>query len=256
MLHLSSSDNSPDGELSDAALEIDGTTTYMFVWIPTARNLRLLPIAGPSDPAPPIATWFNFLNNREKSTVWWNLVTEKMTLYVSGGIPWRWRRIAFTFKGPLFLNVAGVDESNWFYYFGGYEMGYRRPWFGGDFNITRFSSIRDTIFRGTVGIDWASPFDAALETRHISVKMDHTITLSPANEVGKGITLKKVHHMKHNLNYGDFEVGGQMVSSTFSTNGKPGMGDYYIVDIFAPYTLDAESTLSVSTQATGYWHER
>ena len=63
--------------------------------------------------------------------------------------------------------------------------------------------------------------------------------------------------MNHNLVYGDDEVGGQEATTLFSTEGKAGMGDYYVVDLFQPSFGAGESdTLYFRPQATLYWHER
>lgn len=226
----------------------------MFAWIPTARDLRELIPTGTEQP---LLQHFNQLNMREQSDVFWRLVKERMSIAVVGGQPWRWRRICFTMKGDRFwLEPGGIDESNWLYYYGGSTAGYRRSWFGGSSSGTRYAIMRSYIFRGAEGLDWNSPFDAEIETRHIRVLHDKRITLNPGNDVGRGMEIKKVHEIDKNFSYGDEEFQGTYTTSPFSSEGKPGMGDYYVVDFFAPFVFDDTSTLTINSVATCYWHER
>lgn len=63
--------------------------------------------------------------------------------------------------------------------------------------------------------------------------------------------------MNANLLYDDDEAGTSMVPSYFSTEGRAGMGDYYVLDIIAAGS-GATSTdqLTFNPQTTLYWHER
>jgi len=48
-----------------------------------------------------------------------------------------------------------------------------------------------------------------------------------------------------------------MTDSAVSVDGKAGMGNYYVVDIFRKHGVnDDQSTLTFTPEATFYWHEK
>ena len=63
--------------------------------------------------------------------------------------------------------------------------------------------------------------------------------------------------MHHNIVYDGEQSGESMVDSATSVTGRPGMGNYYIVDIFRKYGVnDNDFILTFTPEATFYWHEK
>jgi hypothetical protein len=62
--------------------------------------------------------------------------------------------------------------------------------------------------------------------------------------------------MNKTLVYDDDEAGGQTSQDYFSVSSKAGMGDYYVMDIFQCPNGNGSDNLTVSPEATLYWHER
>lgn len=114
------------------------------------------------------------------------------------------------------------------------------------------------VFRGTHNVDWEDPIRAKLETSRITVHSDRLTTLKSANDVSAPRVVKHYTPINKTLVYADLEQGQTMQSSPYAVNGKQGMGNVYILDLFeCPVPNDTTtSVLNVSSQFTSYWHEK
>jgi hypothetical protein len=112
--------------------------------------------------------------------------------------------------------------------------------------------------RGGNGRDWNNFFTAPLDPTRISVQYDKTISIQSGNQAGRNVVYNRWHPMNKNLVYDDDENGQETEPSGNSTRGKPGMGDYYVIDMFTSGTPISTETsgMSFSPEATLYWHEK
>ena len=63
--------------------------------------------------------------------------------------------------------------------------------------------------------------------------------------------------MNATLVYNDDERGGEEGYQSVSTQGKRGMGDYYVIDIVqSSIGVTTGSAIVMETESTLYWHER
>lgn len=201
---------------------------------------------------------------RNTTTVFMRGYKERLNISLGSGGVWSWRRIVFSLKGPALRDLLPVDTWNggWdtvndFFPPEGYpaNTAYRlltpmpdavRP------------EVEDFIFRGQRGIDWYDTITAPVDKRHVTLRSDRTRSFCPGNETGKVVNLKLWYPLNKNLMYNDEEVGDATVGIGYSTNGRVGMGDLYILDIARLETPAAAGTASIKFAAEGtvYWHER
>jgi len=213
---------------------VTGIQQLFSVWCATARDKE-------ND--------FN-VSSRNSSTCYMRGLKERITFSANSGRSWRWRRICFTAKG--LFNSLGTSVDN-------LEMtpnGWVRlitnqnvtPWGG---------AVKNVIFRGLQTLDWNDIFDAKVDSSRVTIKYDKTRILNSGNDFGKFSHFNMWHAMNKNLVYGDDEQGNQDLDPTYSTFGKAGMGDFYVVDILqAGSGATASDTLAFNPQATLYWHEK
>lgn len=178
---------------------------------------------------------------------------ETVEIQINNGVPWQWRRVCFTAKGfHTFLNFTpgtSLETSN----------GYARASsiLDGTKSTGSLGRLYDVLLRGVASVDWHDPMVAATDNQRVSIKYDVTRTLSAGNESGKIQKFNLWHAMGKNLRYDEDENGGDESGSKWSTLGKPGMGDYYVVDMFRPrYAALNSDNLWSNPSATLYWHER
>lgn len=229
---------------NDALLRANAT--YMFPWIPTWKN------NGGSTTVYDEA-------GRTSKTCYMRGLKEKIRISTSDGTQWLWRRICFTMKGS---QLYGLSTS-------GYTFAGASPQ-NGDMRVvndvnngsgqgaTIRTNIIDLIFRGGNGRDWNNFFTAPLDPTRISVMYDKTISIQSGNQAGRNVVYNRWHPMNKNLVYDDDENGQETEPAGNSTRGKPGMGDYYVIDMFtsgSPISTET-SGLSFSPEATLYWHEK
>ncbi len=112
------------------------------------------------------------------------------------------------------------------------------------------------IFRGTQGIDWVDFFVAKPDTNRIKVYSDTLRTFQSGNQSGRYFKSQKWYPMNENLVYGNDERGETEDPVIYSTAGRQGMGDYYIMDFFDCTTFASADTLFFQPEATLYWHEK
>ncbi|UYD39071.1 MAG: capsid protein [Wigfec virus K19_469] len=204
---------------------LPGTTRFIFS--PTARQ---------RDSAVTTAS-------RNKQSVFMRGYNEKMELVTNNNNSWRWRRICFTVKGYP-LNQAFQFTTS----------GYVRNW--QHFTGIDYAVIDDILFRGTRNEDYQDEMVAQTDNRRVTVHYDKTRVLASGNSASY---LKQYNHwmpMNKTLVYDDDEDGDEDASSYWSTTAKPGMGDYYILDIFRDVGATSESRLNIRSASTLYWHEK
>lgn len=180
---------------------------------------------------------------------------EKVEIQLSSGLPWQWRRICFTYKGPL----PGSDSSTSFFPYVELSNGYRRVVNAvqGNRNTGQTYSLFELLFAGQNASDWIDPMVAKTDQSRVTIKYDKTRTLSAGNDRGYIRKFNFFHGMGSTLMYNDDEVGSGTASSRLSVNSKPGMGDFYVVDLirsrFGGATTDQ---MIFGPSATLYWHEK
>jgi len=214
---------------------------YTFMWMPTARGL---------DTAGGALGTRAQQAMRTSQSCYMVGVKEKIALRTNDGAPWLWRRICFTYKGDRFLDTADPTESDLFRQT---SAGYVR--LVNEIPTETWDEFAAAAFRGTQNVDWTDRFTAPLDTSRISVKYDKMTTIRSGNDSGTIRVTARWHGMRKNLVYGDEENGDTVDGFPLSTEGKPGMGDYYIVDMFRCFE-GGSHTLSFGPEATLYWHEK
>lgn len=172
----------------------------------------------------------------------------------TGGI-WKWRRVVFSSKDPVFYNQTG-DNIPWT------DQGTL-----GNGSMTRSISllptpqyirVRDVLFDGQEGVDWADQFLAKVDTTRVTLHSDKTTTINPGNETGKAMTRRFYYPLKHNIVYDEDEAGETKSTGYLSVGSKLGMGNVMIYDVFVNTISPAGGgqELTFIPHGTYYWHER
>jgi len=232
-------------------LEIQGgNVATITLWSPTARELREI-FENDKSSVP---------SGREATNCYIVGLKEKISILTNSGNPWKWRRIAFTHKGllPLGEQFEGSRVYSTITDVVGRITYYRTLTPLPD---TSKTPLVDYLFKGQgeggLGVqDWTDIITAPVDTTRIKVMHDHTTHIQSGNESGVMKTYSKWHGVNKNLVYGDEEIGGQVLSSPFSTNSRPGIGDIYIMDIFTSLSNNTADSMGFIPTATMYWHER
>lgn len=221
-----------------------GGQTYIFPWIPTARDMNVGDGTSNTiiDPA-----------GRTESTCYMRGLKESINVRTNSGHSWQWRRVCFTMKGP---ELVTDNNTSPYQFFTQTNNGMVRTMnnINGNAKGDRLLSI---LFRGQQNVDWINVFNAPLDTKRLSIKYDKTRTIASGNEYGLVRTYRHWHPMNKNLHYDDDERGGSVGVDFMSAFGQAGMGDYYVIDFIQP-SADATSvdTISLLPEATLYWHEK
>lgn len=233
------------------ALTIQASPTATFIiWSPTQRQLReIFPTDKGSVPS-----------GREETSCYIVGLKEKLSIATSSGVPWKWRRIVFTHKGelPLGEQFEGPRTYSTITDAIGRDTYYRTM---SPLPTNSVVPLVEYIFRGdgntTLGLaDWTDVMTAPMDTTRIKVMNDGVTHIRSGNQSGVLKTYNRWHPVRKNLVYGDEEIGNQVLSSAYSTQGRPGIGDIYVLDIFTSLSDSTSDTLSITTTATQYWHER
>jgi len=220
------------------------TQQYIFPWCATARNYdQTLTAQGT----------ITETSTRTAQTCFMRGLSENIEITTNDGLPWQWRRICFTLKGTLLSNViTGTSQTLALETNQGWVRVVNTAYGNG-----AVGAIQGNIFRGAAGVDWSNIMTAPTDTTNVNIKYDKTITIASGNEDGMIRNYRRWHPMNQNLVYYDDEQGGGKVDSSYSTTGRPGMGDYYVVDIFQPRVGGtANSVLRFEPTAKLYWHEK
>lgn len=193
-------------------------------------------------------------STRTSSTPYMVGLKEAIEIQVSTGMPWQWRRICFTTKGSLGLTydagqAVATETSNGYVRVVNQITGSA----GGGQQYILF----ERLFRGQNTVDWNDVMTAKVDNTRVTVKYDKTCTLSSGNEDGFIRKYNRWHGMNKTLVYNDDELGGSTTAQQFSTIGKAGMGDYYVMDLFRARTgATTSDLLSFRPESTLYWHEK
>lgn len=215
------------------AVLVGDSDVYVCPWIATARP-RYSGVVLP--------------NLRNAETCYMRGLKERLRIQTNSAHCWKWRRLCFTLKGTFLLDT-NIFISNW------PEVGNVRVMNIHD-AVWR-SKLDAALFAGTFGKDYRTFMDATPDRTLIDVKYDKTRTISSGNSSGVWRTYNLWHEMNSNIMYGDDENGDGMTSSSISTTSKPGMGDYYVLDMFMPNVGGSNSDrMSIDTTSTLYWHEK
>jgi len=106
--------------------------------------------------------------------------------------------------------------------------------------------------------DYINVMTAKTDNSDVTIKYDKTVTIASGNQEGVQRNHKRYHPMNKTLVYETLEQGEQVNIDNMSTPGKPGMGDYYVVDFFQARYLSQADTgdLIFDPRSTLYWHEK
>lgn len=227
--------------LFDRTLSFNANRTMVFV--PTARDRT---IAGTSDP--------NSEARRTATSTYARGYAERVTISTNSGLPWRWRRIVFMFKGTSLI----ADNADQFYY-ERTTQGMSRLQI--PTKTANDVTMDQTIFQGSLDVDWASRMDAPLDRTRIKVVSDVTRTFNPGNQTGTSRTFNTFYPINHTLIYNDDEYGNDTLDVYFSSTHPASCGDMYIVDYFSSMALpepllSGTSQIAVQCEGRYYWHER
>lgn len=227
-----------------------GDVPTMTLWCPSARELREI-FENDRSTVP---------SGREETTCYLVGLKEKISILTNSSQPWRWRRIVFTHKGPLPL---GEQFEGSRVYSTTTDVTGRDTYFRtlAPLPVTAKQPLVDYLFKGQgtggLGIqDWVDIITAPMDTTRIKTMHDRVTRIQSGNDSGVMRTYSRWHPVRKNIVYGDEEIGNQMLSSFFSTNSRPGIGDIYVLDIFTCLSTAASDQLSFTPTATWYWHEK
>lgn len=229
----------------------NGGTVTIFPWICTARDNSTAVNGGET------ATIFD-ASSRTATTCYMRGLKESIEIQTSSGVPWQWRRVCFTTKDPgATLATGGGGISGFFENSNGFQRLVYNVTSGTTADALALTTLRNILFKGSLGIDWIDYFTAPLDTARVTVKFDKTRTISSGNTSGCIRKYPVWHAMNHNLVYDDDELGSVEGANYFSVASKAGMGDFYVVDFFQPGKGSTSTDqLSFEPQATLYWHEK
>lgn len=214
------------------------------IWTPFAR---LLSTTGP-----------NATHLRTASEIYARGIAETITIEINDGTAWRWRRIAFCLKGdllrdPTFPITYTEPNSSTARTLRNIAMATTT----GSTSFNQYVAMRNTIFKGNITTDWQAIFDAPIDTTKITLLSDRVRTLTSGNASSRVIRRKVWTPFNKTLVYDDNENGVVQTTSRWSTTGKPGMGDVYVVDMFsASQYADLASRMLFNPTTTLYWHEK
>lgn len=222
------------------------------LWCATARDNRTSPTT--------VGNKYDS-STRTAQTCFMRGLREKYTITKDDGSNYLWRRIVFTMKGrrlhvPTTGSLSDVDL-----YLLQDNIGYSRhttviqaP---GLDDSEYWDRVLGIIFRGTGGTDWLFVENAKLDNTHIVPLYDKTMRIGGGSSDVYMQTKKFWHPFNKNLVYNDDEFGGGKTPSTFSTEGRQGMGDVYVLDILVGAPGLAEgSSITITPESVLYWHER
>lgn len=215
-----------------------------FVWCATARDNTINSTLVPGSKFT--------LATRTATACYMRGLKETVEIQTSSGLPWQWRRICFTAKGfhNRVTNATGfslgLETSN-----GWARVVNEIP------DNARRDLLEEVIFKGKKFVDWFDQITAPTDNSRVTIKYDKVRHIAAGNEEGCIRRYPMWHGMNKTLVYDDDETGGTEQVSSFSTIGKAGMGDYYVVDFFIPRIGGTSADqLTFTPQATLYWHEK
>lgn len=218
-------------------------TPYAFLWCATARAMT----ASASAPA-----------GRTVQDPYMVGLRENIEIQTTTGVPWQWRRICFRTKRDMASTIGAAANTG--FYTPTSDGSARRTvsTLTGNRNTGEQYALYELLFRGQNATDWVDPMVAKTDNTRMTIVSDSIKTIGSGNDTGGTIRkYKRWYPMRKTLVYNADESGVSILSGDFSTRDPPGMGDFYVVDLFrARYGAGASSVLTFSPQATLYWHEK
>lgn len=228
---------------SPGPVTMTGDNLYGFLFSPSARRAKLN----------------DSQYVRNASNTFCKGYAEKCVFESNGGSDWLWRRICFTTKDPtvqasfpaftldLESTTNGQMRTLWNFLNGSTDA---------NFAATTLDSL---IFQGVKGVDWTDRFNARLNPRFITPITDRTRTLTGNSGHGHFFSHKNWWGINKRIQYRDHEDGsetGYKAEEPWSTNGKPGVGNLFVLDFFAEAAGQAADEIIYLPHGTYYWHER
>ncbi|QCX29376.1 capsid protein [Plant associated genomovirus 4] len=213
-----------------------GNQSYQFIWCATRRLME---------------TSLNFTPHRNSINCYMRGLKEHISITTNNSTSWKWRRICFTVKG--FRGLLGVitNADSLFTSAGWIRLLAQHN------NDDMGNILNGILFDGAAQVDWNDVMTAKTSSTRVKVMYDKTVTINSGVE-GVMRDYRRWYPMNKTLTYDDDENGPNSQTSTgYSTVGRAGMGDYYVVDyIRANTTASDEDTMTFSPEATLYWHEK
>jgi len=238
-----------NGTIEEIEISAANGNSY-FLWCMTGRYYS-------QDDSP------NMIAQRTKKNTYAVGLKERMLFKTSDGNPWYWRRIVFSMYGTSAFAVDPssntIDFPTVFSTGPNYQRGFVSM--GSDSvataeMIVARNNIRERVFRGVAGTDWLDYLTAPTNTGRVKIVYDKLTRIDSGNDEGGYKVAKRWHPVHKRLEYADYESGRDEFGVEWSSENRKSCGDYYIMDIFAPFT-DAEGvSLTIRCDATYYWHER
>nr|UBJ26162.1 capsid protein [Red panda feces-associated gemycircularvirus] len=209
----------------------------------------------------PNSTTGSTYNTRNLSHTYAKGYLEKWRLTIVGNSSWTWRRIVFevsvtgmvnTLAATPYTNAVREDVAN----------GFVRVVGDVALDAANLGRIQNTIFRGTVGIDWNDPLTAMIDNQVVKVHSDRTRILNPriattgTNVPAYTIQGKSYIRLNKSFDYFDDEDGGGgQIHSPFAAP-RSTLKDVMILDYFAAASSNAANSLVFNPEGKYYWHER
>lgn len=241
-----------DAAGAPAPVVMTGDQDYEFLWIATAREKTT------NDGN---AATVNNDTMRTATECYMRGLKERITILTGSPQPWIWRRILFTYQG-LDLITTQVPTFGVGQFFLESSQGYSRYWArlndtADPRTVAIGEQVKAAVFKGTVGRDYTSSFDAKVNSDRIRILSDKTRTFRSGND--RGIITKSNNWYPFNktLIYNEDEVGAQVENKLTSAITPRSMGDVYVLDFFTCGTGGSEDDeLRLLPTTTLYWHER
>lgn len=219
------------GTLQGAAT-IQSNTGAIYIFSPSARNY---------DPLG------NTSSTRNAQTIFARGFKEKISMRMSDGAAWRWRRIVFATKGlqsflgsPVYLQTSnGLARA--------------MTTLTGS---TQANTLSTFLFKGAVNLDWNNVFTAKVDTQRVTLLSDRSRILGSGNTAPRYHQHSQWYPLNKNIVYSDDEQGAGELQNFFSTGSKAGMGDVYVVDYIDCSDGTPGRTLIFDPECTFYWHEK
>lgn len=234
---------------------VNGAGYATFLWCATSRDNNIN-IFGGTEQAPTYDA-----STRTASTCYIRGVKENLRFQTNTGIPWLWRRIVFSHRGPSPFNTLNSSDTPVQSYSPTIDtsVGPGRVWMNQAVNAmtNTTTSQYGLLFKGTLNKDYEDVFTAAIDTTRVDLKSDKTVRISSGNANGIFREYKRWYPVNKNLVYGDVESGDNTSASSYSVADKRGCGDIYIMDIIQAGTGATSSDLiQIGSNTTLYWHEK
>lgn len=176
-------------------------------------------------------------------------IKEKIFVTINGGSPLRWRRIIYSTKDRASGVTSGSYQAQ---IAGGIRV---RPMQVQ--NPASVTALGLQIMTGNQGQDYLTLLSGKTDPHKVLVHHDSTRILNPENATGYAREHDFWTPINKTLIYDDNEFGEDETSSPWSTLGRLGLGNIFILDIFdIALTTTPATTFQFIPATTYYWHEK